>query len=176
MRSRPAAVALLLGFVLAASGCASTQKNKAERLREAIEAYNEAFRWKAYDRASLLLPRELRGPFLAAYEDDEGGLQIEDYQIRSVDVLDDTRATATVKMRYMLLPSVTVETAILVQHWAEVEGAWILESEDNSIKKLDAGAKPQDPRAKDAPPAEVDEAKTDVETFLGDGPSEGPES
>lgn len=152
MRRRLAQLGLvgaLFGAGAASGGCATTTtKNAVERLQESVEAYNHAFRWKNYERASLYLPNDQRSPFLAAYEDDESSLQVEDYAIRQLDVLSDKAATVSIKVSYLMLPSVTVQQATLVQHWAEVNGAWILEAEDNSIRKIDASKTPRDPRAR----------------------------
>jgi hypothetical protein len=157
--------AWFMACVVAASGCASTTRQSAvERLQESVEGYNHAFRWKNYERAAQYLPGDLRSAFLAAYQDDESSLQVEDFQVRRVDMLTDKAATVSVKVSYLLLPSVIVQQAVLVQHWAEVVGGWTLEAEDNSIRKLDATKEPRDPRARKQEPPPVDpKATTEVE-------------
>ena len=144
-------VAAALSVVLSASGCASQQKTAMDRLRESVEGYNHAFRWKNYERAAMFIPKDLRGPFIAAYADDESSLQVEDYQIRTVDLSSDKTATVSVRLRYLLLPDVTVQSRTLVQHWADVDGQWILETEENSIRTLDPTKQPGDPSLRTQP-------------------------
>lgn len=147
-----ASVMIALAALGLASGCATaTSKSAVERLQEAVEGYNHAFRWKNYERAAQFLPQAQRPAFLAAYEDDESSLQVEDYTVRQADMLSDKAATVSIKVSYLLLPSVTVKQATLVQHWAEVNGAWTLEAEDNSIRKIEPGKEPRDPRARAKP-------------------------
>ncbi len=145
--------AMTMGALALAAGCATaTSKSAVERLQEAVEGYNHAFRWKNYERASQFLPQAQRPAFLAAYEDDESSLQVEDYTVRQADMLSDKAATVSIKVSYLLLPSVTVKQATLVQHWAEVNGAWTLEAEDNSIRKIEPGKEPRDPRGRTPDP------------------------
>jgi hypothetical protein len=144
-RPRPGPVralgrALLLAAHLApgALGCAtSSQGDAAEQLQRSVEAYNEAYRWKNYERASSFLPPDLRAAFVAAHEDDEKSLHVEDYQILAVDHPREGAADIRVRVTYILLPSNTVEKRTVVQHWQRVGGAWVLETEDNSIRALD---------------------------------------
>lgn len=167
--------ALLLGLGAAwAAGCATTTtKTAVERLQEAVEGYNHAFRWKNYERSALYLPNDKRTAFLAAYEDDESSLQVEDYTIRQLDMLSDKAAKVAIKVSYLLLPSVNVKQATLVQHWAEVNGNWVLEAEDNSIRELDPAKQPRDPRAR-AKPADpepgVNQGQTTVDVERPDDP------
>lgn len=137
------------GFALvlaAVTGCASMGvQDTLEKLREAVEGYNQAFRWKNYERAAQYLPNDVRAAFMTAYDDDESSLQIEDYQISKVDVVNDDEAKVAVRVRYLLLPSVVVENRTLVQHWHRVAGEWILEQEDNAIRKLDPAKKAELP-------------------------------
>lgn len=156
--------AALLGLVLLGSACASQQKTTMDRLRESVEGYNHAFRWKNYERAAMFVPKDLRGAFIAAYEDDESSLQVEDYQVRTVDLHDDKSATVSVRLRYLMLPDVTVQNRTLVQHWADVDGQWILETEENSVRKLDPAKPPADPAARQPEP--------DPEPGFGDGETE----
>lgn len=148
-------VALLAAAVSSGATCAQTKtKDTLERLKESVEGYNHAFRWKNYERAAIFIPQDLRAAFVAAYEDDETSLQIEDYTVVKVDLIDEKSAKVSVNVRYLLLPSVVVQKALLQQEWHEVDGQWILETEKNSIRPLDPTATPKDPRS--APAAPVD--------------------
>ena len=154
------------GFFLALGmmvGCASmSAQNDLTSLQEAVEAYNHAFRWKNYSSAVLLLQPDLREPFLAAYEEDESSLQVEDLKVLRVEMQAKDRAKVTVRARYMMLPSVTVQKNRLVQHWALIRQRWLLESEENSIRKIDPLAQPTQPVQKPLPP-NAQEGETELE-------------
>ena len=136
MRAR--VLGLIASLALVVSSCASMKvQDDLEKLKEAVEGYNQAFRWKNYERASLYLPGEKRAAFMTAYDDDERSLQMEDYQVSKVDLLSEEQATVSVRVRFLLLPSVVVENRTLTQHWQRIQGEWILEEEEASIRKLD---------------------------------------
>lgn len=163
---RSGCIAVHTALLAALGGCASMgAQDTLEKLREAVEGYNQAFRWKNYERAAQYLPNEVRAAFLAAYDDDESSLQLEDYQISKVDIANDDAATVSVRVRFLLLPSVVVENRTLVQHWHRVSGEWMLENEDNSIRKLDLS------KTADLPPEKPDSPDAyEVETER-DGPA-----
>jgi len=119
-----------------------TPKDSIEVLHDSVEAYNHAFRWKAYDRAATYrLPAE-RTAFIATYEDDQSSLQIEDYKVMRVNLIGDRAAHVTVRVRYLMLPSTVVQRSTVVQEWHKVGDDWLVEGERNPIRKLDLGAVP----------------------------------
>ena len=138
---------LAASMFLAVAACAAGMQDALKQLQDSIEGYNEAYRWKNYDRAASYLPADLRGTFLATYEDDDNALHVEDFQLLNVNVESDRAATVTVRIRYMELPSVTVERKTLVQHWRRLGDAWILETEENSIRRLAKDKKPKNAEA-----------------------------
>ena len=154
---------LAFAFAAGAAGCAaSTPKEKMDDLKTAVDGYNHAFRWKNYARAAMFLPPDLRGSFIATYEDDEASLQIEDYRVDRVD-FDSDRATVTVRLRYLLLPSVTLERVTLTQHWHKIGRTWILETEEGSLRELDKTLAPKLPAEPEVRPEQ--EGNTELEVF-----------
>lgn len=150
-----ALVLAALSGAMMLGACASTRMQDSMReLQDSVEAYNEAFRWKNFERAAMYMPADLRAAFLATYEDDENSLHIEDFQIVNVNMENEKSATVTVRLRYMLLPSVSVERASLVQHWKKINEAWTLETEDGSIRELALDKKPKNPEAFGRDPAD----------------------
>lgn len=133
---------LTLGFMLLA-GCVTSTKDKVAALQKAVDGYNNAYRWKNYERAAMYLPSELRATFVATYADDEKSLHVEDFQILRVDMDSENAARVLVRVQYMLLPSVTLESRRMLQHWHRINNTWILETEDNSIRELDLAATPE---------------------------------
>lgn len=132
---RRAVWAVLTG--LTAAACATTPKDRMDDLRKSVETYNEAFRWRNYQRAALFLPSRVRSAYVATYDDEEEALHVEGYQILAVDMSGPEIAKVTVRYRYMQLPSVVLEKKKVTQHWAEVNGQWTLEHEDNPIRAMD---------------------------------------
>jgi hypothetical protein len=139
-RSALLALGGLAASALVSAGCASSPRGGLDELRRSVEGYNEAYRWKNYERAAAFLPGELRPAFLASYEEDDKSLHVEGYQILAVDLKRPNLADVTVRFRYMQLPSVTLEKKVVTQHWAKVNDRWVLEHEDNPIRPVDPDA------------------------------------
>jgi hypothetical protein len=133
--------------ILALASCATTAEQHMQMLQDAVDGYNSAYRWKNYERAASYLPNDLRAAFIASYEDDEKSLHVEGYTVIKVDLEGETGATVKVRMRYLLLPSISVETRTLTQHWHKIGDSWILETEENSIRVIEPEAQPQNPEA-----------------------------
>lgn len=129
------------------AGCATTGQEAFDELQAAVDGYNSAYRWKNYERAASYLPNDLRAAFIASYEDDEKSLHVEGYRLLRVDFDGENAATVHVRVRYMLLPSISVENRTLVQHWHKVNDVWILETEENSIRDVELDAVPENPEA-----------------------------
>jgi hypothetical protein len=147
-------------------GCASAKQAQMEELQNAIDGYNSAYRWKNFERAAGYLPNDLRGAFIAAYEEDDNSIHVETYTIIKVDLLGDEAATVTVRVRYMELPSINLENRTLTQHWHKVNDTWLLETEENSIRAIDPAATPKNPEAVKG--AEVpDEKKGETSSEFG---------
>ena len=160
-----AALALVVG-----AGCAtlSGQTDSLNALQESVEAYNDAYRWKNYERASLFRPADVRAAFLATYEEDDKSLHVEDYQILKAEVISETAARIVVRLRFMQLPSVTLENRKLVQHWHKVGGRWILETEENSVREIDMSAMADNPDAFGGSSAEAPPGDPNAEVEVTD--------
>jgi len=150
----------LLWAVLLTTACA-TSSQKTQQLKTSVDAYLEALRWKYYERAAAFRPNDLRASFLAAMEDEGTGLQIEDIQVLRVDVQSEESADITVRIRYMRLPSVTVQTDVVRQAWHRVDGKWILEFEEPPFIEIDPNRVPP-PKTEDDFGGE-DPGDTDIE-------------
>ena len=146
-------------------GCAAVgQKNDMNRLQEAVESYSHAYRWKNYDSAVLMLQPDLREPYLAAYEEDESSLQIEDIRVVRVELEAPDRAKITLRTRFMLLPSVTVQKKKLTQYWVKIGDQWLMEAEENSIRLIDPLSKSDLAKKRTLPPnAQMGNTEIEVE-------------
>ena len=124
-------------WTLTSCATATQQRDSLEDLQRSITAYNHAFRWKTYARAAQFLPVDLREPFVSAYEDGASSLQVEECKLSRLDMEAKDRAKVTVRVRYLMLPSVVVQKRKLIQYWQKISGHWILETEENSIRKIE---------------------------------------
>ena len=126
--------------VLALTACASSSPkadaDDLESLRKAVKAYNEAYRWKNFERAASFLPEDRRLSFVDEHQQDEKSLHIEGYQVLQVQMDSDVAARVQVRVTFMMLPSVVVQNRRLTQHWHRVNQRWMLEAEDNAIRPL----------------------------------------
>lgn len=155
---------------LAAAGCAHIDPlDKLELLHDSVEAYNHAFRWKAYDRAATYRLPEERTAFIAVYDDDQSSLQIEDYRVVRVNVIEDRSAEVTVRVRFLMLPSTVVQRSTIVQYWHKIGGNWLLESEKNPMRDMDLELQPRDKARLEGPKVSPEqEGQTELDV-LGPG-------
>jgi hypothetical protein len=149
-----------MGVFLLLGACAHQEEDNVEALQEAVEGYNRAFRWKAYERASNWLPSDVRASFVATYLDNDAKIHVEDYRVLKVAFKSKDAATVTVRIQVMVLPSATLETRMLVQHWHKVQDSWIMETEEHSLLDIDTELVPAEESfgGGDSPPTN-DEAK-----------------
>jgi hypothetical protein len=142
--------AALLAWTLGACATAG-ERDPMTQLQRAVDGYNEAFRWKNFERASAWLAPDRRAGFVSAHEDDEKSLHVDEYQVLSVDTPAEGEAEVTVRVTFTLLPDVTVQTRKLKQRWRKLDAGWMLEREEHSIRALDAEP-PARPATPEAPP------------------------
>ncbi|MBK8010487.1 MAG: hypothetical protein IPK13_04010 [Deltaproteobacteria bacterium] len=129
---------LITSALIPFGGCAATQRqNTMLALQESIDGYNHALRWQNFEAAAAYLPNDLRTTFLALQTENASNLQIESFTIMKVELESERSARVQVLLSYMLLPSVTLQSRRVVQHWHRVQDDWILETEDDAIFPLE---------------------------------------
>ncbi len=153
---------LALAWILVLSACAGSTKDPMKDLKDAVDGYNTAFRWKNFGKAAAYLPNDLRAEFVAYFDEDSASLHIEAVEVLRVDAQSDDAAEVTVRYRYMLLPSVTVQKKVVVQSWHQVDEHWILENEEPLL--IDYRVKVDAPEAAD----EDDDGWTDADEWTAD--------
>ena len=139
----------LLAVSLAA--CAASTQEKVQDLRKSVSDYNYAFRWKNYQHAAAFLPADVRASFISNYEEDDKELNVEGFQIIGVNMKTPEVAEVTVRYQFMELPSVILEKRVVKQHWAVVNGQWLLEHEDKSIRPLASDEEEEEEDIRDTP-------------------------
>ncbi len=151
---------LMAGWLVAAAAagaCAGSSQDLMGGLQQSVEAYNRAFRWKNYPLAANYLLSDERADFLERFEEDDKNLHVEGFQVLSVHFESPELARVSVRYRYMMLPSVTLQQRVLTQQWAKMGEGWLLEREEPRLLP---------PRPK------KDDGSQDPDAFGGQGPEE----
>ena len=147
---------ILAGLCFA--GCATVgQKSDMNRLQKAVESYTHAYRWKTTIRQSGCYSPTLESPYLAAYEEDESSLQIEDIRVvrvelRSAGSSEDYSSHSTGAFAFG-----HSSKKKLTQYWVKIGDQWLLEAEENSIRLIDPLSKSD--LAKTSPAAQCSNRK-----------------
>lgn len=117
---------IFLVALLLLSGCAPTV-TPADELDRTLRAYNGHLRWKRFTKAVAFLPKEKRDEFMEVFEPSEDQLNIDDVEVKHVDI-DKDKAKVSLEARFYRLPSITMEKVRIVQKWERIHGAWWLVS------------------------------------------------
>lgn len=150
---------LVIALCAAALAACATQRSRTEEMRTAIEGFNNAVRWSAYPLASGFVPNDIRGAFLDAYADADEKLRVEGFEIQTVVVPREDEAVVTLRVSFVEHGDFKLETRTIKQFWRRVADMWVIENEENSLRKVPSwtlkaskpGPKPVDDDDPDAP-------------------------
>jgi len=126
-------MALAAAGLFLLSGCPDLMKRDPVKLRaelaERVQAYNECFRWREFEKAAQYVVPEKRGDFLTAMETLRTGFSLDGFQVREI-VVGPSGEEAVVKVRrtFVRAPSVDLQSVELTQKWVLRDGVWFLES------------------------------------------------
>lgn len=114
-----------LGAALALPGCLGGILSDRDRLKTAIEEYNEGLRWGKVDQCAVHLPVERRQPFAEGFAALGDDLEVVEYEVQRLS-WDRARNTADVRLSvsWSLKRRGLVERTVVEQHWEEVRTAW----------------------------------------------------
>ena len=116
-----ASLASLTG--LGVAGCSHAQSPRGIRsaaLIKSAQAFNDGLRWQHFQKCDRLVAPEIAGAFHAQIVDVSETLQITDGELVGVDWPEDSEAaTVRVKLRWVQLPSIIVQTATIEQRWED---------------------------------------------------------
>lgn len=121
-RSWAAALAALL------AGCLSVGLTDRDRLKMALEEYNDGLRWGKVEASCAHLPVAARQPFAERFQSLAGELQIMDYEVQRIE-WDRKQGTARVRVdvSWSLARRGVVERSVIEQTWKEAGmGGWII--------------------------------------------------
>ena len=116
------------------TSCASS--GAGESLRDSVSAYNQNLRWKRFTSAASFIPKETRAEFLERYLDVEDDLHIQSMEVRNVTSYTkdgNPQADVVLVAEAYLLPSTVVEKLTIIQHWAHLDGAWVLKESSREL-------------------------------------------
>lgn len=121
-------VPLLLVLTGCLAGCLTVGLSDRDRLKMALEEYNDGLRWGKVEAACAHLPVALRQPFAERFQQLSGELEVMDYEVQRIE-WDKKQGTARVRvdMSWSLKRRGIVERTVLEQKWQEAgTGQWIV--------------------------------------------------
>lgn len=129
-RLRAVALALVVASVTAPllAGCLSVGLTDRDRLKMALEEYNDGLRWGKVEASCAHLPVAARQPFAERFQALAGELQIMDYEVQRIE-WDRKQGTARVRVdvSWSLARRGVVERSVIEQTWKEAGmSTWII--------------------------------------------------
>lgn len=100
----------------------------ADELDKSLRAYHGHLRWKRFSKAAAFVSKDQQEKFIEVFEPNEDQLNIDDLEVKNVDIEKD-KAKVTVEARFYKLPSITMAKARVVERWERIGGNWWLASD-----------------------------------------------
>ncbi|MEK6609161.1 MAG: hypothetical protein AABZ30_15995 [Myxococcota bacterium] len=121
---------LAIAALLAAAAAACVGVTSADRLREALDVYNDGVRWGKLESAAPYVDAERQGEFRQLHRRERGDLEITNYELGEV-VLDKdkTHATAHVTWTWHRRSEGIVRETVGEQQWERRGRQWIVAAE-----------------------------------------------
>ncbi|MDY7017490.1 MAG: hypothetical protein SVK44_04655 [Nitrospirota bacterium] len=115
-----------LAIMVFAAGCSYQKTLSAKR---ASYTYNQALKWRDYEKAASFLEKSNKGRLLANKDTLEKRLDLIEFEILNV-VWDKNRRAATVEVRkrYILYPDNRYREEIVKERWKKEEGGWVIQT------------------------------------------------
>jgi len=117
----------VLLVVLVGAGCTGGLFSERDRLKTALEEFNEGLRWGKVDAAASHLTIPERQPFAERFGAVADDLEIVEYEVQRIQW---NREKGTAEVRLSLSWSSKrrglVDKTILEQHWEDVHGGWFV--------------------------------------------------
>ena len=134
----------MLGLILS-SACVSSLNARAE-LNETTFFYHRDLRWQRFSQASKRMEPDLREAYLDYATQLEGRIDIENINIVDVDLNEkNDEAVLRVRYRYVLQPSLSVQSLLVKERWKHGDKGWQLVSGAWPMIPVKAAAQRQDP-------------------------------
>ena len=115
------------GALLVATAAASASAEHPDKLKDSVNAYNEAFRSEDYTQASVFVGPDKREKFWSEVDRFQGKIRLAEYELRDMQ-LDEKKshATAILYFQYWRPESPIVKTVSFTQKWqySEKDKTW----------------------------------------------------
>ena len=115
------------GALLVATAAASASAEHPDKLKDSVNAYNEAFRSEDYAQASVFVGPDKREKFWSEVDRFQGKIRLAEYELRDMQ-LDEKKshATAILYFQYWRPESPIVKTVSFTQKWqySEKDKTW----------------------------------------------------
>jgi hypothetical protein len=144
VRAALALVVAAAAIVIVAPGCGGAVFTDRDRLKQALEEYNDGIRWGKVDSSCAHMPVAARKAFAERYAQLQNELEYMDYEVQRIE-WDREKNTADVRveMSWSLKRRGIVEKSVLAESWQEVRGGWLMTKVEvlsgSPLPLLDAG-------------------------------------
>ena len=123
---RPGGIFLILWMALQFQACSY---QKAVGAKRASYAYNQAIKWRDYEKASSFLKKEDKNHLVANKEMLEKRLDLIEFEVLEANWEKERGlATVEVRKRFILYPDNTYREEIVKELWKKEEGGWAIQT------------------------------------------------
>ena len=118
---------LCLGLL---SGCLFNNTGPTTKLRESVQAMNKATRWGQLGQATRMVDPAYQARFVETHRHWGTVIQVADSEVVQMEMTPDhENATAIVAYNWYLADAMTLQTTVVRQRWADMDGNYGLISE-----------------------------------------------
>ena len=113
-------------WLVAASGCAvTTTQRREELLVQNARAFNDDWRWARWDAMAGVMPKQDGTAFLARVQSLESELVVADFEVTSINFLDESKAANVVaRFEWYLKRDPRIRNTTIEQRWENDDGRW----------------------------------------------------
>ena len=125
-KNQRSVVAAALLLLISAAGCAvTTTQRREEQLVQNARAFNDDWRWARWDAMAGVMPKEDASAFLARAQTLEGELVVADFEVTSINFIEESKAAKVVaKFEWYLKRDPRVRYTTVEQRWENADGRW----------------------------------------------------
>jgi hypothetical protein len=122
-----AGASVVLGLLLAAVGCVTMPgaPRREELLIQSARAFNDDWRWARWDSMTGVMPKDDATAFLARAQTLESELVVADFEVTSINFLDESKTAKVVaKFEWYLKRDPVIHNTTVEQRWENTDGRW----------------------------------------------------
>jgi hypothetical protein len=119
--------ALVVAWLCASVGCVTMPgaPRREELLIQSARAFNDDWRWARWDSMTGVMPKEDATAFLARAQTLESELVVADFEVTSINFLEESKAAKVVaKFEWYLKRDPVIHNTTVEQRWEHTDGRW----------------------------------------------------